>query len=93
VNSAVNNEAAHRFEIDLGGQFATTEYKRRDGTIIFTHTEVPPGFEGKGVGNALARAALDYARSEGMRVIPRCPFVDAFIRRHPEYQDLVEMKD
>jgi predicted GNAT family acetyltransferase len=51
---------------------------------------VPAKLEGKGIGNALAAAALDYARSEGLRVVPRCEFIAAFIRRHREYQDLVD---
>lgn len=90
VNQVINNERAGRFELNLDGELAVSAYHRRNGTIVFTHTEVPPAFEGKGIGNALARAALDYARSEGLRVVPRCPFIAAFIRRHPEYQDLVD---
>jgi predicted GNAT family acetyltransferase len=88
LNSVKNNEAAHRFELEAEGR----EYRRRNGTIVFTHTEVPLQLEGKGIGNALAKSALDYARSEGLRVVPRCRFIAAFIKRHPEYQDLVEEK-
>jgi len=54
--------------------------------------EVPLALEGKGIGNELAKAALDYARSEGLRVVPRCRFIAAYIKRHPQYQDLVEEK-
>ena len=57
--------------------------------IVFTHTEVPPALEGRGVGSRLARAALDDARRRGLAVVPRCPFIAAFIRRHPAYRDLV----
>lgn len=85
-----NNEAASRFEIEIDGQRAVTQYQRRPGRIFFSHTEVPPALEGKGIGNTLARAALDYARSEGLRVVSLCPFISAFIQRHPEYQDLLE---
>jgi uncharacterized protein len=92
LNSVKNNEAAHRFELEAEGRTAVSEYRRRNGTIVFTHTEVPLQLEGKGIGNALAKSALDYARSEGLRVIPRCRFIAAFIKRHPEYQDLVEEK-
>jgi hypothetical protein len=56
---------------------------------IFRHTEVAGDFEGKGVGGALARAALDDLRARGLRVRPLCPFVAAWIGRHPEYLDLV----
>ena len=75
--------------MNIDGELAVSAYRRNDDTIIFTHTEVPPHLEGKGIGNQLARAALDYARSEELKVVPRCPFISAFIRRHPEYQDLV----
>jgi predicted GNAT family acetyltransferase len=92
LNSVKNNEAAHRFELEAEGRTAVSEYRRRNGTIVFTHTEVPLQLEGKGIGNALAKSALDYARSEGLRVVPRCRFIAAFIKRHPEYQDLVEEK-
>ena len=92
MESVRNNEAAHRCEVGAGGQLAVSEYHRRDGTIVFTHTEVPLALEGKGIGNELAKAALDYARSEGLRVVPRCRFIAAYIKRHPQYQDLVEEK-
>ena len=68
---------------------AFAAYVRRPGAIVFTHTEVPPALEGRGVGSRLARDALDDARRRGLAVIPRCPFVAAYIRRHPEYRDLV----
>ena len=90
MGSVINNEAAHRFELDVDGETAVSEYHRGNGTIVFTHTEVPLRLEGKGIGNALAKSALDYARSEGLRVVPRCRFIAAFIKRHREYQDLVD---
>ncbi|MGZ3710077.1 MAG: GNAT family N-acetyltransferase [Bdellovibrionota bacterium] len=49
--------------------------------------------EGRGIGNVLARTALDYARSNGLRVVPRCKFISAFIKRHAEYQDLVDARE
>jgi uncharacterized protein len=86
---ARNNEKENRFEIEVDGRVAATWYRRHGDKIIFTHTEVPPELEGHGVGGALARAALTYARKEGLRVVPLCPFVAAFIKRHTEFQDLV----
>ena len=88
--AVVNNESAGRFEIDIEGQIAVSNYRRRDDRIVFTHTEVPEQFEGRGIGNRLAVAALDFAREEGLRVVPRCRFIAAFIERHREYQDLVD---
>jgi uncharacterized protein len=86
---ARNNEKENRFEIEVDGKVAATWYRRHGDKIIFTHTEVPPELEGHGVGGALARAALTYARKEGLRVVPLCPFIAAFIKRHTEFQDLV----
>ncbi|GHH65434.1 N-acetyltransferase [Streptosporangium violaceochromogenes] len=65
------------------------DFVRRGGTVVYTHTEVDAEFGGRGVGGALVRAALDAARAEGAKVVPRCPFVKEWIGRHPEYADLV----
>ncbi|MFE9746911.1 GNAT family N-acetyltransferase [Saccharothrix saharensis] len=64
-------------------------YIRTPDLIVFTHTEVDPAFEGKGVGSALARAALDQARAWELPVLPLCPFIKGFIERHREYVDVV----
>jgi predicted GNAT family acetyltransferase len=85
-----HNEQASQFEVETGGELAVSQYIRRGSTIYFTHTEVPPSMEGQGIGNLLARSALNYARENGLRVVPRCRFISAFIRRHREYQDLVD---
>ena len=73
----------------VSGAVAVVASRLRGDTIYFTHTEVPDALRGQGVGEALARAALDSARDRRLRVVPWCPFVAAFIRRHPEYQELV----
>ena len=65
-------------------------YRERGGDVVaFLHTEVFPHVQRRGLGTALVVAALDDARARGQRVVPICPFVDAYIRRHPEYADLV----
>lgn len=84
-----HNEAKSRFEIELDGDVAYAAYRLADHRIIFPHTVVPEKFEGRGLASALARAALDYARSQHLQVVPRCSFFAAFIARHPEHQDLV----
>ena len=84
------NEAAHRFEARLGEATAFTEYRLRDGVIILPHTVVPEEFEGRGVGGELAKAALTFAREEGLAVVPTCPFIAGYITRHPEWHDVVE---
>ena len=73
------------FEIDLGGDQAVLEYHLEGGTIYFLHTGVPPEYEGQGIASQLARAGLDFARQQGYRIVAQCSFVDAYLRRHPEY--------
>ena len=86
-----DNPEKHRFEADLGdGSFAIAEYNLPTDKIMFTHTEVPPGHEGKGIGSALIRHALDEARRRGLQVIPICPFFAAYMQRHAEVQDLLD---
>lgn len=64
-------------------------YLKTPELVVLTHTEVDPAFEGRGVGSALARTALDQAREWGLRVLPLCPFIKGYIERHREYVDLV----
>ena len=85
-----DNAAEHRYEAHLDGTLAGfAEYRDRPGRRIFVHPEVDDAFEGHGVGGALAAAALDDVRRLGLAVVPRCPFISAYIERHPEYADLV----
>ena len=84
-----HNAEASRFEVETPDGLAVAEYQRARNLIVFTHTEVPEGQEGHGIGQRLATAALDWARAEGEPVMPLCPYIAAFIRRHSEYRDLV----
>jgi predicted GNAT family acetyltransferase len=86
-----DNTDKGRFEaVDESGVVAGfAAYRRREGRVVFTHTEVDDAFEGRGVGSTLVRAALDAVRDEGVQVVPLCPFVRSYIHRHPEYADLV----
>ena len=85
-----DNPAASRYEARLGDQVAAySEYILRPGRLVFTHTIVEPELEGRGIGSQLVREELDDVRRRGLKVTPLCPFVRAYIRRHPEYHDLV----
>ena len=86
-----HNPDKHRYEAHLDGELAGfAEYQLTDQLIVFTHTEVKPRFEGKGVGSALAKFGLDAVRAEGVRqVLPLCPFIKSWIHRHPAYADLL----
>ena len=86
----IHNEDASRFEIRDAGGVAVLEYQREGDRVVMTHTEVPEAIEGSGYGSALAKTALAWAREQGLRVEPVCPFVNAYVRkRAAEYRDLV----
>jgi len=91
--TVTNNEEAQRFESQVDGLRALLTYRRFPGRIVFNHIEVPPPLESKGLAAKLARTALDFARANHFRVVPLCPYVAAFIRKHAEYHDLVSAED
>ncbi|MDR2128938.1 MAG: N-acetyltransferase [Burkholderiaceae bacterium] len=82
------NEAARRFEWQVQGRMARIDFTRFDGGIAYEHTVVPKALEGRGIGSALARHALDYAAKHGLKVRPDCSFVRAYIDRHPQYRPI-----
>jgi uncharacterized protein len=85
-----NNAALHRFELDVDdGQIAVAYYQLAPGVITFTHTEVEPVLRGRGIGSRLVYGALEAARARGLKVVARCPFVSAYLGRHPEFADLI----
>jgi uncharacterized protein len=89
MTEVVNNKAHHRYELTVDGYLAATYYAISDGVITFIHTEVPPELGGKGIASRLIRGALDQVRADGLKVIPQCPFVKAFIEKNASYQDLL----
>jgi predicted GNAT family acetyltransferase len=85
-----DNSERERYEIRVGDELAGfTQYRLRRGLIAFVHTEVDDRFEGQGLGSKLIAFALDDARARSLAVLPFCPFVNAYVQRHPEYVDLV----
>ena len=90
MSEVVNNKAHHRYELAVDGHVAASYYNLADGIVTFIHTEVPPELAGKGVGSKLIRGALDQVRTDGLKVIAQCPFVKAYIDKHPEYADLLK---
>jgi uncharacterized protein len=90
----VDNPARNRFEARLDGSLAgVIVYRERSGggVLVLLHTEVDEALEGKGVGSRLAAGALDDIRARGLTIVPLCPFVSAYLARHPEYGDLVRV--
>ena len=84
-----DNKQQSRYEMAVEGGTAVLQYMERDGALYLTHTEVPPELEGGGIGSRLVKHALEQAKSRGIKVAPRCPFVRAYIDRHPAYRPLV----
>ena len=80
------------FEITIQGRTAVLDYTRFGSMILFTHSGVPSALEGQGIGSKLARAGLEYARENSLTVRTTCWFVRDFLKRHPEYNDLLEAK-
>jgi uncharacterized protein len=88
-----DNPERNRYEMPLdaksGGGLAFVAYHRNGDVLTLDHAEVPPALEGQGVGSRLVEATLEDIRARGLKVIPRCGFVRAFLRRHPEFNDLL----
>ena len=84
-----DNRAEQEFTLTVDGAVAIAAYQREGGRIVFTHTQVPEALEGHGVGSRLIRGALDLVRDQRLKVVAQCPFVAAYIQRHPEYRDLL----
>ena len=87
--SVIHNEAEQSYEATVDGLVSVCEYELADNRMVFTHTMVPPELRGRGIAEELVRAGLADARAKGLKVVPACSYVAVFIRRHPEFQDLV----
>jgi predicted GNAT family acetyltransferase len=84
-----HNASAGRFELETDGGLARADYRMQGDVMRIVHTEVPPEAEGKGIAGQVVRAALEHARTHGLRVQPLCSYVRAYMRRHPETHDLL----
>lgn len=89
MDTVVDHPERQRFELDVDGKIAFVAYRRGAGVIQLDHAEVPAELEGRGVGSRLVKATLEAVRTEGLKVKPRCSFVAAYMRRHPEYADML----
>ena len=80
-----HNAAASRYELDAPHGLAVVAYREQAGSRVFTHTEVPPPDEGQGLAAQVVKAALDDTKARGLKIVPACSYVVAYVRRHPEY--------
>jgi uncharacterized protein len=86
-----NNRDRSRYEIVVDGAVAGfLQYTMRGGRVLLTHTEIPDANSGKGLATVLVQSALDDLRRRGLGIVPVCPFVERFVERHPDYDDLVD---
>ena len=81
-------ESSYELLLD-GARAGVLHYLPTRGALVLVHTEVAPELEGTGLAGRLVAGALEDIRARGLRVVPACPFVTAYLRRHPEYGDLV----
>ena len=85
-----NNEEQSQFETTVDGHVALTAYDLEDpNRIVFTHTDVPEALAGRGIAGEIVKFGLDHAREKNLTVVPQCSYVASYIKRHPEYQDLL----
>ena len=84
-----DNRAEHRYELVEDGETAFAAYEVAGDTITFTHTIVPPAIGGRGIGSRLVAGALSDVREKGMKLVPQCAFVAAYVAKHADAQDLL----
>jgi Predicted acetyltransferase len=85
----VHNSFAQQFELHVGEKLCLLQYRIANGKIIIFHTEVPETIQNRGLAERMTKTALDFARAQNLKVEPRCPYTAAYLRKHPEYSDLL----
>ena len=83
------NDASHRLELEIEGSTAFIDYKLSHDMLFLIHTEVPSALKGKGAANAIVQKALQYAKDNNYKIVPICPFVQSYLKRHTEWDDIV----
>lgn len=85
-----HNRHQHRFELPIEGKLSIVAYQNvNDETLALTHTEVDPRLEGQGVGSHLVQGVLEYVEQNNLKIVPLCPFVAAYLKRHPDWNRVV----
>lgn len=87
-NGVVDNPERGRFELTEQGMLAVADYRVQDGRMIVPHVEAAPALRGTGAAGRLMQGVMEAARERGLKIVPLCPYADAYIRRNPQYRDL-----
>jgi uncharacterized protein len=85
-----NNAQQQQFEVSMNNELAVLVYRFYKNDIALMHTQVPPALENNGIASALAKTAFEWAKEQDKKVMVYCPFVASYLKRHPEYNSLVE---
>ncbi len=88
-NPVTDNAARHRFELVENGMTAFADYRRADGVIVIPHVEAPAGLQGTGAAGRLMEGVVEHVRAEHLKIVPTCPYADAWLKRHPEHADVL----
>jgi uncharacterized protein len=88
IHNISHNIGSNRFEVELGKDNAILIYMIKAGLFVIMHTEVPEAFEGKGIAGGMTKAALEFARDNGLKVRSYCSYATRYLERHPEYREL-----
>ena len=83
------NKEKKRFEVSLEGKLALIDYIRAEDKMYLTHTEVPSEMEGKGIASSMVKQVFQQIRDENLKLVPLCPFVASYLKRHPEWKDIL----
>lgn len=89
VYALIENESLKQYEFHVGTHKPRIEYIKAQDKIYLTHTEVPAELEGKGIATNLVKSVLEDIKQKGLTLVPMCPFVAMYIKRHPEWKSLV----
>jgi predicted GNAT family acetyltransferase len=89
MSAVRDNQTQSRFELDVEGQTAFANYRKTPAAVVITHTETPRALRGRGIASELVQGALELIRADGSKVVAGCSFVVDYLRKHPEYADLV----
>jgi uncharacterized protein len=91
--TVTHNPGRRRFELLTDGKLSIITYVQPDAhTLALVHTEVHPDLEGQGVGSRLVAQTLAHAEANGLKIVPLCPFIAAYVKRHPDWQPIVSTK-